>query len=104
MTGLPGSPRAIVALPQNGDVVAGANAEFFGDGFGAAGTVVRAEFYVDGVTEFSDVNSSGHYHYGGDHNMWNTTTLSNGIHILRMTVYDNLGLSADHQITVTVSN
>jgi VCBS repeat-containing protein len=69
-----------------------------------AGTVVRAEFYVDGVTEYTDVNSSGHYHYGGDHNMWDTTTLSNGIHTLRMTVYDNSGLSADHQITVTVSN
>jgi glucose/arabinose dehydrogenase len=97
-----GSPRAIVALPQNGDVVAGANAEFFGDG--VAGTVVKAEFYVDGVGKYTDVNSLGHYHYGGDHNMWDTTTLSNGTHTLQMTVYDNLGLSAGHQITVTVSN
>jgi glucose/arabinose dehydrogenase len=98
-----GSPRAIIALPQNGDVVAGANAEFFGDGMDA-GTVVRADFYVDGVRKYTDINSSGHYHYGGDHNMWNTTTLSNGTHILRMTVFDNSGLSATHQITVTVSN
>jgi hypothetical protein len=99
-----GSPRAIVTLPQNGDVVGGANAEFFGDGFGAAGTVVRAEFYVDDVREYTDVNSSGHYHYGGDHALWNTTTLSNGTHTLRVKVYDNSGLSASHQITVTVSN
>lgn len=98
-----GSPRAIISLPQNGDVVAGANAEFFGDGRDT-GTVVRTEFYVDGVRKYTDVNSSGHYHYGGDHNLWDTTTLSNGRHTLGLKVYDNLGLSAGHQITVTVSN
>jgi hypothetical protein len=98
-----GSPRAVITFPENGDVVATANAEFFGDG-SDAGTVVRAEFYVDGVIKYTDVNSSGHYHYGGDHNMWDTTTLSNGTHTLQMTVYDNSGLSAGHRIVVTVSN
>ncbi|MBK8210400.1 MAG: PQQ-dependent sugar dehydrogenase [Rhodospirillales bacterium] len=98
-----GSPRAVITFPENGDVAATANAEFFGDG-SDAGTVVRAEFYVDGVIKYTDVNSSGHYHYGGDHNMWDTTTLSNGTHTLQMTVYNNSGLSAGHRIVVTVSN
>jgi hypothetical protein len=99
----PSAPRATITQPRNGDTVSGAATEFYGDGTDDAGTV-RAEFYVDGVLQYNDVNSTGHYHIGGDHLRWNTTTLSNGTHTLRMTVYDAGGQSGSHEITVTVSN
>jgi glucose/arabinose dehydrogenase len=99
-----GAPRAIITLPRNGDLVSGAGAEFFGDGIDAAGSVVRAEFYVDGVRRYTDVNAEGHYHINGAHNAWDTRTLSNGVHTLRMRLIDNTGLGASHQITVTVAN
>ena len=98
-----GAPRAVIASPRTGDTVSGARAEFFGDGLDA-GTVRRAEFYVDGVLRYTDVNNVGHYHIGGDHNMWNTTRLANGTHTLRMTVYDDRGLSGSHEVRVNVSN
>ncbi|HEX7900880.1 MAG TPA: PQQ-dependent sugar dehydrogenase [Planctomycetota bacterium] len=100
---LPSAPRATITQPKNGDTVSGATAEFYGDGTDDVGAV-RAEFFVDGVLQYNDVNSTGHYHIGGDHLRWNTTTLSNGTHTLRMTVYDAGGQSGSHEITVTVSN
>ena len=93
----------MIASARAGDTVSGARAEFFGDGLDA-GTVRRAEFYVDGVLRYTDVNNSGHYHIGGDHNMWNTTRLANGNHTLKMTVYDDRGLSGSHEVRVRVEN
>jgi glucose/arabinose dehydrogenase len=74
--------------------------------FRGGSTVVKAEFYVDGVLKSTDVKNSppDHYHYLGSHSSWNTTALSNGTHTLKMTVYDIVGASGSHQITVTVSN
>ncbi|MEJ7597560.1 MAG: PQQ-dependent sugar dehydrogenase [Kofleriaceae bacterium] len=98
-----GAPRATITQPRNGDTVSGATAELYGDGTDATGTV-RAEFYVDGVLRSTDVNTTGHYHYGGDHLRWDTTTLGNGTHTLRMAVYDSGGLSGSHEVTVVVNN
>ncbi|HYF01501.1 MAG TPA: PA14 domain-containing protein, partial [Planctomycetota bacterium] len=98
-----GAPTASITAPRNGDVVSGTNAEFYGDGRDDAGTV-RAEFYVDGVLRYTDVNSTGHYHYGGDHLRWDTTALTNGPHTLMMRVFDAQGQSGSHQISVTVDN
>ncbi|MFO1417470.1 MAG: PQQ-dependent sugar dehydrogenase [Methylotetracoccus sp.] len=98
-----GAPRAIIALARNGDVVQGKNAEFFGNGYDT-GPVVRAEFYADNTLVYTDVNSVGHYHFGGDHNQWNTTVLSNGVHSLIMRVVDAQGLAGGHRINVLVSN
>jgi glucose/arabinose dehydrogenase len=98
-----GSPRAIIRLPRNADSVSGTRAEFFGDGLDD-GAVVRAEFFVDGILRYTDVNSSGHYHFGGDHNLWNTTTLSDGPHVIMMRVIDSNGLSASHNVKVNVNN
>ena len=98
-----GSPRAIISRPRNADIVAGSTAEFFGDGL-ADGTAVRAEFWVDGVLRYTDTNSSGHYHFGGDHNRWNTAILSDGAHTIMMRVFDEQGRSGAHSIKVKVNN
>jgi glucose/arabinose dehydrogenase len=98
-----GAPRAVLAQPQNGDTVSGRNAEFFGDGVSSAGTV-RAQFVVDGTISYTDVNSSGHYHIGGAHNLWDTTRLSNGAHLISLRVFDAQGRWGSHAIKVNVRN
>jgi glucose/arabinose dehydrogenase len=96
-------PAAVLTQPGNGATVSGANAEFFGDGVDAVGCV-RAEFFIDGVLRYTDVNTQGHYHFGGAHLQWDTTQLSNGSHTLRFVVYDTIGQSGAAQVTVTVNN
>ena len=98
-----GAPRAIISRPRNADIVGGSMAEFFGDGLGEE-TTVRAEFHVDGVLRYTDTNSSGHYHIGGEHNRWNTTLLSDGTHTLMMRVFDAQGRSGAHSIKIKVNN
>ena len=98
-----GAPRAIISSPRSGETVSGARAEFFGDGRDD-GTLRRAEFFVNNVRRYTDVNNTGHYHIGGDHNMWNTTLLPNGNYTLRMTVYDDRGLAGSHEVRVKIAN
>lgn len=97
------APTASITQPTPGSTVSGATAEFYGDGTDDV-NCVRAEFFVDGVLISTDVNSGNHYHVGGAHSLWNTTTLSDGPHTLRMRVYDTAGNSDDAEITVTVDN
>ncbi|HXG63189.1 MAG TPA: PQQ-dependent sugar dehydrogenase [Planctomycetota bacterium] len=101
-----GAPRARLRMPEAGARVSGPNAEFFGDGEDpqGVGTLERAEFYIDGTLAFTDSAAGGHYHFGGGHNLWDTRGLSNGVHILRLTVYDSGGLSGSHEIEVDVFN
>jgi glucose/arabinose dehydrogenase len=96
-------PVASMTAPTEGATVSGTNEEWFGDGFDDVGTV-KAEFYVDNVLRYTDVNSSGHYHYGGAHLLWDTTTLTDGPHALKMTVYDTKGQSGFQIRNVTVNN
>jgi hypothetical protein len=56
------------------------------------------------VLKYTDVNTNGHYHIGGDHLRWDTTTLGNGTHTLRMTVYDGDGLKGSHEVSAVVNN
>jgi glucose/arabinose dehydrogenase len=98
-----GSPTARITKPADGETVTGTAAEWYGDGTDDAGCV-KAEFLVDGVLKYTDVNSTNHYHYGGGHNRWDTTALPNGTHRLRMVVHDGQGLTGSHEITVTVDN
>jgi glucose/arabinose dehydrogenase len=98
-----GAPRAVITRPRPADFVSGATAEFFGDGL-SAGTVVRAEFWVNGARRYVDRNRTGHYHFGGGHNRWNTTRLANGTHTLTMRVFDAQGRSGAHSIRVHVRN
>src|SRR4030095_15910385 len=60
--------------------------------------------YLDGVLVYTDVNDQGHYHFDGEHQHWDTTTLTDGAHRLRMTVYDAKGQSGSHETQVTVAN
>jgi hypothetical protein len=83
--------------------VSGSNAEFFGSTTDDVGTV-KAEFYVDGILKYTDVNTDEHYHIGGTHNLWDTTTLSNGSHVLIMKVFDTKGQTASQTVNVTVAN
>ena len=95
------APRAVISAPKNGATVSGRTAEFFGD---AVPTGVRAQFEIDGTVRYTDVNDVGHYHLGGDHNLWNTTGLSNGEHMLRMRVFDARGRSGAASVRVMVRN
>lgn len=103
----PGRPQVRISLPRNGDVVSGDRAEFFGHATPAAGAATtQAEFFIDGVLVYTDVGP-GHYHINGGHTAWNTLLLTDGEHVLRMTVTDNstpTPLVGTHEITVTVAN
>jgi hypothetical protein len=80
------APAVTLTAPAGGAVLSGTAAEFFGDAVDPAGTT-RAEFYVDGVLRSTDVNDTGHYHFGGEHNRFDTTAFANGPHVLRLVVY-----------------
>jgi glucose/arabinose dehydrogenase len=102
----PDHPVARITLPRNGDIVSGSRAEFFGTGLPAAGAAtVKAEFFIDGALVYTDVGP-GHYHLNGGHTAWDTTLLSDGIHVIRMTVTDDAvpARKGSHEITVTVNN
>ncbi|MEO8426812.1 MAG: Ig-like domain-containing protein, partial [Verrucomicrobiota bacterium] len=96
-------PIAILTRPSGGEVVSGTTAEFFGNGNDDVATV-RAEFYVDGVLSYTDINSNDHFHFGGTHNLWDTTQLTNGSHDLRLVVYDTTGQTGSATVSVMVSN
>jgi glucose/arabinose dehydrogenase len=96
-------PTASITQPTAGATVSGATAEFYGDGIDDV-NCVRAEFFVDGVLISTDVASGNHFHVGGGHQLWNTTTLANGPHTLRMRVFDTAGMNDDAEVTVTVDN
>jgi glucose/arabinose dehydrogenase len=102
------APSATLTQPTNGAVISGTNVDFFGQGSDPQGsaTLARAEFYIDGVLRYTDpyVAATGHFHYGGGHLLWNTTSLSNGPHTLTMTVYDNGGLSGSATVNITIDN
>jgi hypothetical protein len=103
-----GAPTASITQPTNGATVSGTGAEFFGNGNDPQGngTLDRAEFFVDGVLRYTDEydGATGHFHYGGSHLRWNTTSISNGPHTLMMVVYDTGGLSGSATVNVTVNN
>jgi len=96
-------PRAVLTRPTEEERVSGEIAEFFGDCFDDVGCT-KAEFYVDGVLGSTDAQTSGHYHYGGEHNRWDTTSLKPGAHQVRMVVYDTAGMSAEVEVKVCVGD
>lgn len=96
-------PTCLLTRPTANEVVSGATAEFYGDGMDDVGTV-RAEFYVDGQLRSTDVGTSGHYHFGGTHNLWNTTALADGAHTARMVVVDTAGQTCAREVTITSVN
>ncbi len=99
----PTGPSVRIAQPIHGQTVSGANAEFYGHATDDSGSTGTAQFFVDGLPAWTDPNILGHYHYGAGHSNWNTTALSNGVHVLQLRVTDgtNVGI---HEISVVVSN
>ncbi|RKH26919.1 hypothetical protein D7Y13_20160 [Corallococcus praedator] len=96
-------PRAILTRPTQGERVSGNTAEFFGDCVDDVGCI-RAEFYVDGTELYTDIRSDNHFHFGGEHNRWDTTGLSPGVHTVRFVVVDSAGAQAEQQVTVCVGD
>jgi glucose/arabinose dehydrogenase len=96
-------PRAVLTRPTQEERVVVGLAEFFGDCVDDVGCT-KTEFSVDGVLGSTDAQTSGHYHYGGEHNRWDTTSLRPGAHQVRMVVYDTAGQSAAATATVCVGD
>lgn len=102
-----GAPTSTITQPLQGATISGTTAEFYGDGMDDVAPV-RAEFYVDNVLMYTDTTAPtgnrGHYHVNGGHSRFNTTRWQNGPHTLAMVVFDGNGLSARHEINVTIDN
>ena len=96
-------PTAFIIQPGDGDTVSGTHAEFFGGSTDDYGTY-KAEFYIDGILKFTDLNRDAHYHLNGAHNLFDTTVLTNGAHTLKLVVYDDLQQSAEQEVSITVAN
>jgi MYXO-CTERM domain-containing protein len=97
------APTCALTEPTPGKIVSGNAAEFFGDGFDDVETT-KAEFFVDGVLGATDINTLGHYHFGGSHNLWDTTVLSDGAHRAKMVISDTAGQKCEKEVDVTVAN
>ena len=98
-----GAPTAVLTRPVAAEVVSGTNAEFFGDCMDDVGCT-KAEFYVDDVLLYTDLNNGNHYHLGGSHQMWDTTALSDGVHVAKIVVYDTAGQTGTASATFSVAN
>jgi glucose/arabinose dehydrogenase len=96
-------PTASLTRPYPDEIVSGVSAEWFGDGLDDVGCT-QAQFFVDGNPVYTDTTPGNHYHFGGSHLLWDTTTLSNGGHTLRMTVTDTAGQTASTEVNVIVAN
>ena len=97
------TPTAVLTRPVAGEVLSGTNAEFFGDGLDDVSTVA-AEFLVDGVLRYTDVNNGNHFHFGGAHTQFDTTQYTNGPHTFRLRVTDTRGQADDVEIQATIGN
>ncbi|NVJ09689.1 PQQ-dependent sugar dehydrogenase [Myxococcus sp. AM001] len=94
-------PTALLTRPEDGERVSGATAEFYGDCVDDVGCT-HAEFYVDDVLRYTDVQSENHFHFGGEHNRWDTTDLTPGWHRVRFVVVDSTGQQGSAEATVCV--
>jgi len=96
-------PVASLTAPFDGATVFGTNAEFYGNGYDDV-SCVKAEFFVDGVLRYTDINDQNHYHYGGGHLLFDTTVFSSGPHTLKFQVTDTAGQTGFQQISITITN
>ena len=49
------------------------------------------------------MNASGHFHYNGSHLSWDTTALSDGVHVLMMVVTGSGGTASDQKLCVVAN-
>ncbi len=96
-------PTVQITAPAAGATIGGANAEFFGSASDDYGCT-KAEFYVDDVLRFTDLNRENHYHINGAHQRFDTTAFANGAHTLKVTVFDDKNQTATATVAVTISN
>lgn len=96
-------PAAVITYPTAGAVLSGTTAEFFGDGIDDVGTV-KGEFFVDSVLRFTDTAAGNHYHYGGSHQLFDTTPFSNGPHTLQLRVTDTKGQTSTATVQAMIGN
>ncbi|WNG58824.1 PQQ-dependent sugar dehydrogenase [Archangium gephyra] len=96
-------PRAILTRPVEGERVSGNMAEFFGDCEDDVGCT-HAEFYVDGELQYTDTRADNHFHFGGEHNRWDTTGLAPGGHLVRFVVVDTAGMRSHAEVKVCVGD
>jgi len=95
-------PKTLVTLPNEGDVVRGKSAEFYG-GSNLDGSTAKGEFFIDNVLKFTDTGT-GHYHFNGSHASFDTTTIAEGGHLLKLVIFDTSGRTGTHQVDATVDN
>ncbi|KFA91391.1 PQQ-dependent sugar dehydrogenase [Archangium violaceum] len=96
-------PRAILTRPVEGERVSGNMAEFFGDCEDDVGCT-HAEFYVDGELRYTDTRTDNHFHFGGEHNRWDTKGLAPGGHMVRFVVVDTAGMRSHAEVKVCVGD
>ena len=96
-------PTVRLTRPVMGEVVSGRNAEFYGDGIDDVGTV-GATFTIDGMLAYTDLTPGDHYHFGGTHNLWDTSGLTDGPHVVRLRVVDTIGQPGFAEVMITVQN
>jgi hypothetical protein len=96
-------PTAFILQPLTGSTISGTHAEFYGGGSDDYATY-KAEFHIDGQVAYTDSNREGHYHLNGAHNLFDTTTLSNGQHTLKLIVYDDKDQPGEASVVINVSN
>ncbi|MBJ6761422.1 PQQ-dependent sugar dehydrogenase [Myxococcaceae bacterium JPH2] len=97
------APRAVLTRPTEGERVSGTMGEFFGDCVDDVGCP-SGRFYVDGRLEYTDRNAGNHFHFGGEHNRWDTTGLSPGGHRVRFEVEDTSGQTGAAEVTVCMGD
>ena len=96
-------PTAFLTAPLAGETISGTHADFFGSSSDDYGCY-KADFYVDNVLVYTDINRENHYHAGGAHQLFNTTSIINGPHTLKMVVFDDHNQTATATVQVTVVN
>jgi len=93
------APNVTIQQPANGSTLAGLAAvrPLVQDDVG----VIRVEFYVDGVLQANMSIYATSVVVPWD---WNTYDYSNGIHTIKVVVYDVVGRSTSALVNVTVNN
>ena len=58
--------------------------------------------YQDGELQYTDTRTDNHFHFGGEHNRWDTTGLAPGGHLVRFVVVDTAGMRSHAEVKVCV--
>ncbi len=59
---------------------------------------------MDGELRFTDTGTDNPFHFGGEHNRWDTTGLAPGGHLVRFVVVDSAGMQDHAEVKVCVGD